>query len=181
MHVDQQVGFCQLQFSGFRIQVGGVGAYIHHIGNEHVVRAEGDDFLYPALDAQGRFLDERGADNGTFAGCQLHLLEFVVVLARTYAAPVGGARHILGCQVNDKLHVALDDVVGVTFRPHGNVAHGRVCTNGSRPCNGQYVIFFRGASAAHQYGGQRINHGSRFPVFFHQIISMSSLVCSFSQ
>ena len=29
--------------------------------------------------------------------------------------------------------------------------------------------------------GQRINHGSRFPVFFHQIISMSSLVCSFSQ
>ena len=127
------------------------------------------------------FLDERGADNGTFAGCQLHFLEFVVVLARTYAAPVGGARHILGCQVNDKLHVALDDVVGVTFRAHGNVAHGRVCTNGSRPCNGQYVIFFRGASAAHQYGGQRINHGSRFPVFFHQIISMSSLVCSFSQ
>ena len=53
MHVDQQVGFCQLQFSGFRIQGGGVGAYIHHIGNEHVVRAEGDDFLYPALDAQG--------------------------------------------------------------------------------------------------------------------------------
>lgn len=44
MHVDQQVGFCQLQFSGFRIQVGGVGAYIHHIGNEHVVRAEGNDF-----------------------------------------------------------------------------------------------------------------------------------------
>jgi len=179
--VDDRAGPFEAETARGRVDIIGIDLHGDHLGQKHVVRTQLKHLPHAALDAHGRLFDDRRGDLEHLAGRKAHFAEFVVIAARTYAAPVGGARHILGCQVNDKLHVALDDVVGVTFRPHGNVAHGWVCTNGSRPCNGQYVIFFRGASAAHQYGGQRINHGSRFPVFFHQIISMSSLVCSFSQ
>ena len=167
MYIDQQIGFGKFQFTRLRIQMGGVGTYIYDVGYEHVVRTESNYFLYPTFDAQGRLLDERSADNGAFAGCQFHLFELVIALARTHAAPIGGTRHIFRCQVDDKLHIAFDDVVRVAFRTYGDVAHGRVRANRPRPCNGQYIVFFRGAPATHQYSGERINHCSRFPIFFH--------------
>ena len=37
--------------------------------------------------------------------------------------------HIFGCQVDDKLHIFFDDVVGVSFRTYGYIAHGRVRAN----------------------------------------------------
>ena len=50
--------------------------------------------------------------------CEFHLLCFVVVFARAHSAPVGGACHFGGREVDDKFSGAADDGVGVSFGTH---------------------------------------------------------------
>ena len=70
----------------------------------------------------------------------MHFLEFVVVLSGAYATPVRGPCHVFRGEVDDELHIPLDDVVGVAFGAYGDITHGRVRANRPRPCDSQNVI-----------------------------------------
>jgi hypothetical protein len=146
-----------------------VGFDVHHIGNEHVVRAEGHDFLHAAFDAEGRLFDDGGLNDGRFARGEVHLLKLVVVAAGAHAAPVGGTCQRFGGEVDDKLHGFLYDAVGVAFGTYADIAHGRVAANGAHPSGGHHIVVFGLAAATDQHGRQRIYHGSGFPVLLHCI------------
>lgn len=167
MGIGHEAAGGEVELAGLFVQVFLVGLHIEHFGNEHIVRTEGDDLLHTAFDAEGRLLDDGTTHTLGLAGGEVHLFELVVVAARAYTAPVGGKSHILGGEVDDKLHVLLQDGVGVTFGTHTDVAHGRFGADGARPCHGEYVVFLGGAAATHERGRQGINHRPRFPVLFH--------------
>ena len=105
--------------------------------------------------------------DGGLSGGEPHLLELVIVLARTHAAPVGGTgRRGIG-EVDDKLHVPLDDVGRVSLRTHRDVAHRRIGADGSRPRYGDDVILLLRSAARNHYGGEGVYHRAWFPVDFH--------------
>ena len=49
MHVNQWIGFCQFQFTGFWIQVFVIGTDIYYISYEHVMRTQRNYFFYTAF------------------------------------------------------------------------------------------------------------------------------------
>ena len=166
VHIYQRVRFRQFELAGFGIQVPVVCTDVYHIGDKHIMRTERNNFLHATFDAEGSLFDQRCADYGSASRSEFHLFEFTIIPSRTYSAPVGRERHVFSCQIDDELHILLDDVVGVSFRSYGYIAHGRVCTNRTRPCYCYNIIFTFIFSATHQYGRQRIDHRSRFPVLF---------------
>lgn len=91
---------------------------------------------------------------------------FLLISARFYTAPICCIGKLLCCQIYDELHVALDDIVGVSFGTHGNVTHGRVRANGSRPRYGKDVVFIRRGATRYQKGWKRVYHSTRLPVNF---------------
>ena len=101
---------------------------------------------------------------------QVHLLELVVVTARTYAAPVGGSSQVLGGQVDDELLVFQYNVVRVAFLADGDVTHGRVGANGARPTDGDDIVVFLAVTAGDHHGGQRVNQRSGFEGNLHYAI-----------
>ena len=90
-----------------------------------------------------------------------------MVAAGTYAAPVRSACQLFGGEVDDEFTRAADDVVGVPLRADRDVAHRGIGADRTGPGDGQQVIFVGGGAATDQYGRQRVDQRSRFPVFFH--------------
>ena len=101
---------------------------------------------------------------------QVHLLELVVVAARTHAAPIRGSGQFLRRQVDDKLLVFHNEFVRVAFLADGDIAHGRVGTDGARPADGDDIVVFLAIAASDHHGGQGINQGSGFEGDFHSLI-----------
>lgn len=139
VRVDEEVGAFEVESAGDRVEPAVVGEDVHDFGNEHVVCAQIDDFAYAALNAQRRFGDGRTADCHAGDGGEACLSPFVVVAARAHTAPVGGASHVGGGEVDRELHVAADDVVAETFGTHRDRKHCRVGADGAGPCHGDYV------------------------------------------
>ena len=115
-----------------------------------------------------RLFDDRRGDLERLAGRKAHFAEFVVIAARTYAAPVRGTGQTAGREVDDELAGAADNPVGVAFGPHRDVAHRRIGADRPRPRHGQQVILVRRRAAAHQHRRQRIDERSGFPALFHR-------------
>ena len=103
--------FLHIKLAGFGIEILIIGLYIDYIRNKHIVRTEGDDLFHLALDTERRFFDNGRCNHCRFAGSESHFCKLVVVASRTYSAPVGGFRQSFGSEVDNKLHVALDDLV----------------------------------------------------------------------
>ena len=100
----------------------------------------------------------------------MHLLELVVVAARTHTAPVRGGGQFLRRQVDDELFVFHDKVIRMAFLADGDVAHGRVGANRPRPADGDDIVVFLAVATGDHHGGQGINQGSRFEGDFHSLV-----------
>ena len=130
----------KLKFASLLIYVFIVGNDVDHFGYIHLVRAARNDLLDTAFDTQWRLFDNGGCYDGGFAGSESHLFELVVVASRAYTTPVCGEGGGGVGEIDDKLHVALDDVGRVAFWTYGDVTHGRIGANSARPCNSDDVI-----------------------------------------
>ena len=166
--VDDRAGPFEAETARGRVDIIGIDLHGDHLGQKHVVRTQLKHLPHAALDAHGRLFDDRRGDLERLAGRKAHFAEFVVIAARTYAAPVCGAGQTAGREVDDELAGAADNPVGVAFGPHRDVAHRRIGADRPRPRHGQQVILVRRRAAAHQHRRQRIDERSGFPALFHR-------------
>ena len=174
MRVYHEVGTLHVESLCLGINILVVGKDIYHIGNKHVVRSERNNLSHLALYTQWRLLDIRRAHLDTGTGCQPGLFPLVVVFARTHSTPVGGAsRRGIG-EIDDKLHVALDDVGRMALGTYRDVAHGRVGADGARPRDGDDIILILRSAATYHYGGEGVYHCTGFPVLLHDRVEFWS-------
>lgn len=172
VEVDERVAVGEFELAGLGVYVLVVGNDVDHLGDVHLMRAERHNLLHAALDAERGLLDGGGRDYGCLAGGEAHLLELVVVPARTYAAPVGGSRRGGIGEVDDKLHVALDDIGRVALGAYGDVAHRWVGTDGTGPRYGNDVVLLLRGAARYHDGRKRVDHRAGLPVDFHGLGAM---------
>ncbi|OKZ05048.1 MAG: hypothetical protein BHV65_00415 [Alistipes sp. 58_9_plus] len=166
MGVDDRAGPFEAETARGRVDIIGIDLHGDHLGQKHVVRTQLKHLPHAALDAHGRLFDDRRGDLERLAGRKAHFAEFVVIAARTYAAPVRGTGQTAGREVDDELAGAADNPVGVAFGPHRDVAHRRIGADRPRPRHGQQVILVRRRAAAHQH--RRLDERSGFPALFHR-------------
>ena len=156
--VNDRAGAFEAETPRSRVDIGGIDLHGDHLGQKHVVRTQLKHLPHAALDAHGRLFDDRRGDLERLAGRKAHFAEFVVIAARTYAAPVRGTGQTAGREVDDELAGAADNPVG----------HRRIGADRPRPRHGQQVILVRRRAAAHQHRRQRIDERSGFPALFHR-------------
>ena len=156
--VDQQTRPLEVEFAAFGIHVFLVGQHVHDVGDERVVRTQGQTLAHLAFQGEGRLRQHGSLYRNPGKGFQLAFLELIEVPARFHAAPVGGLGQGGGGEVDAEFAVFLYQSVGMAFGTHGNVAHGRFGAEDARPCHGNEVVVFPARAAPHQYGGQRIEH-----------------------
>lgn len=166
--VDDRAGPFEAETARGRVDIIGIDLHGDHLGQKHVVRTQLKHLPHAALDAHGRLFDDRRGDLERLAGRKAHFAEFVVIAARTYAAPVRGTGQTAGREVDDELAGAADNPVGVAFGPHRDVAHRRIGADRPRPRHGQQVPVVGRIAAPHQHGRQRIDHRAGFPTLFHR-------------
>ena len=68
------------------------------------------------------------------------------------------------------LVILYDEVMRVAFLADGDVAHGRVGTDGARPADGDDIVVFLAVAAGDHHGGQGINQCAGFEGDFHIVI-----------
>ena len=122
--VDDRAGPFEAETARGRVDIIGIDLHGDHLGQKHVVRTQLKHLPHAALDAHGRLFDDRRGDLERLAGRKAHFAEFVVIAARTYAAPVRGTGQTAGREVDDELAGAADNPVGVAFGPHRDVDIG---------------------------------------------------------
>ena len=89
--VDDRAGPFEAETARGRVDIIGIDLHGDHLGQKHVVRTQLKHLPHAALDAHGRLFDDRCGDLERLAGRKAHFAEFVVIAARTHAAPVCGA------------------------------------------------------------------------------------------
>ena len=129
--------------------------------------SESDYLFYPAFDTKRRLVYRRGVNDGRFSGSELHLFEFMMVFPWVYPAPIRGVGQLTIRQVDDEFHILLQDRIRESFRTYGYIAHRRIRTNRTDPCDCYYIVLGRLIPTTHHYGWQWIDHGSRFPIVLH--------------
>ena len=72
---------------------------------------------------------------------EVHFLKLAIIATRTYSTPISGLCEVFCGEIDDKLHIVLDDVVGVTLGTNRNIAHGGICAYRARPCYGEKIVF----------------------------------------
>ncbi len=153
VRIGDEVGPLHVERAGLGIEVAVVGQDIDHIGYEHIMAAQREDFPHAALDGERRLFDNRRAYHFRPSRREVHLFKLPVVSPRVDATPVRGIRHVLGGEVDDKLHLPLEDGIGVPLRTHRDITHRRVGTKRTHPRDGNDIVFLRRASATHHDGG----------------------------
>ena len=125
----------------------------------------------PTFEVDGRFGDERGADEFRRQRRQRHFAELVEVTAAFHTAPVDGAGHCRRGQVDGELAALADQFIGKTLRADGDRAHRRVGAGHAGSGQAMVMIFRTPPSfpAADQHGGNGIKHGTGFPKQFFTI------------
>ena len=93
--VDDRAGPFEAETARGRVDIIGIDLHGDHLGQKHIVRTEGHHLPHAALDAHGRLFDDRRRDLQGLPGREPHFAEFVVIAARTYAAPVRGTGQTL--------------------------------------------------------------------------------------
>ena len=107
MAVDNQLGLVQAEFAVL-VQQALIHIHGHTLGQKQIVAAQRDNLRDLALQIDGAFLHQHGADLGGGGGGQLHGGKLVHIAAAFDAAPVNGADKALGGQIHHKLAAFLD-------------------------------------------------------------------------
>ena len=116
-----------------------VHVHRHNVGEEHVMRAEGNDLTHAALQRERTVRENGTVDLGGVLGGKVTSLKLIHLLARMHAAPVSSADKILGGEVDGEHAALLDDVVGVSGGAHRNIGFWGNGVDDSRPRNGEKV------------------------------------------
>lgn len=167
MGVGQGLCVVELEGAGAFVDKPFLGIDGNDVGQKHVVASKGTYVAYTAFYVQRTFADEGRFDQLPLLGSEVHLLEFVVVSAAAYPAPVGDAGQVDGGEVDDELTRTLDNIVRVAFVANRDVAHGWVAAHRASPPDSDDVVVLGCVAAAHHHGGQRVDKCAGLEWYFH--------------